>query len=99
VFTFGRPIPLPSWGDGVARNDLGKLQPMCEALQRVQQEGLTRVHLLRTFFNHRIQLLLWRQIQMWLYIGLRYPDRPFSKDLSMAEVDSRGPKVLGLGVL
>jgi hypothetical protein len=46
MFTGSRPIPLPSWGDGVARNDLGKLQPMREALQQVRQEGLTGVHLL-----------------------------------------------------
>jgi hypothetical protein len=31
VFTGNRPIPLPSWGDGVARKDFGKLQPMREA--------------------------------------------------------------------
>jgi hypothetical protein len=35
----------------VARNDLGKLQPLREALQQLWQEGLTRVHLLRTFFS------------------------------------------------
>jgi hypothetical protein len=36
MFIGGRPIPLPFWGgggDGVARKDLSKLQPMCEALQ------------------------------------------------------------------
>jgi hypothetical protein len=32
VFTGSCPIPLPSWGDGVARMDLGKFQPMREAL-------------------------------------------------------------------
>jgi hypothetical protein len=32
MFTGIHPIPLPSWGDGVATNDLGKLQPLREAL-------------------------------------------------------------------
>jgi hypothetical protein len=31
TFTSSHPVPLPSWGDGVTRRDLGKLQPMCEA--------------------------------------------------------------------
>jgi hypothetical protein len=35
VFTGSRPVPLPSWGDRVARKDLGKLQPMHEALQQL----------------------------------------------------------------
>jgi hypothetical protein len=48
-FTGGRPVPLSSWGGGVAGKDLGKLQ--------LRQEGLTRVHLLWTFLSHRIQLL------------------------------------------
>jgi hypothetical protein len=34
TLTDSPPIPLPSWGDGVARRDLSKLQPMCEALQQ-----------------------------------------------------------------
>jgi hypothetical protein len=33
AFTGSRPVPLPSWGDEVARRDLRKLQPMHEALQ------------------------------------------------------------------
>jgi hypothetical protein len=45
MFNDSRPIPLPSWGDGVARKDFSKLQPMCEALQQLLQEGLTWVHL------------------------------------------------------
>jgi hypothetical protein len=32
TFTGNRLIPLPVWGYRVARRDLGKLQPMCEAL-------------------------------------------------------------------
>jgi hypothetical protein len=46
VFTSCRPIPQPSWGDGVARNDLSKLQPLREALQQLWQEELTGKHLL-----------------------------------------------------
>jgi hypothetical protein len=45
VFTCGRPIPLPSWGEGVVRMDLDKLQPLHESLQQLQQEGLTRMNL------------------------------------------------------
>jgi hypothetical protein len=33
AFTSGRPIPLPSKGDGVAKKDLDKLHPLCENLQ------------------------------------------------------------------
>jgi hypothetical protein len=33
MFTGSRLIPLPSWGNGVARKDLDKLHPMSEALQ------------------------------------------------------------------
>jgi hypothetical protein len=32
MFTSSRPIPLPSWGDGVASNDLNKLKPLRETL-------------------------------------------------------------------
>jgi hypothetical protein len=57
MFIGGCPVALPSWGDGVARKVLGKLQPTREALQQLWQEGLTRVHLVQTFFSHWIQLL------------------------------------------
>jgi hypothetical protein len=61
------PIPLPSYGDGVARRDLSMLQPMREARQLLRQEGLIRVHLLQTFFSHWIQPLRWRKTKIWLY--------------------------------
>jgi hypothetical protein len=32
MITGGHPVPLPSWGDGRARKDLSKLQPLCEGL-------------------------------------------------------------------
>jgi hypothetical protein len=32
MFTGSHPIPLSSWGDGVARKVLGKLRPVREAL-------------------------------------------------------------------
>jgi hypothetical protein len=35
AFTGGCPVPLSSWGDGVAQKDLGKLEPLCEALQQL----------------------------------------------------------------
>jgi hypothetical protein len=34
-FTSGYPIPLSTQGDGVAMKDLGRLQPMCKALQQL----------------------------------------------------------------
>jgi hypothetical protein len=36
---------------------LGKLQPLCEHLQQLWQEGFTGMHLLWPFFSHRIQPL------------------------------------------
>jgi hypothetical protein len=30
MLTSGRPVPLHSWGDGVARKNLDKLQPLGE---------------------------------------------------------------------
>jgi hypothetical protein len=59
VFTGSRPVPLPFLGDGVARKDLSKLQPVHEALQQLWQEGLIGAHLLQTFFSRQIQPLRW----------------------------------------
>jgi hypothetical protein len=98
IFTSSCPVPLPSWGDGVARKDLSKFHPMREALQQLRQEGLTGTHLLWTFFSRRIQPLRRQKIKMWLYPGPSCPDRPFSVELSTVEVDSRVHKVLDLGV-
>jgi hypothetical protein len=36
MFTGGHPFPLPSWGKGAARKDLGKLQPLREYLQHLR---------------------------------------------------------------
>jgi hypothetical protein len=41
TFTGSCPIALPSWGDGVTKRDLNKLQPMHDALQELRWEGLT----------------------------------------------------------
>jgi hypothetical protein len=46
TFIDGRPIPLPSWGDGVAKKDLDKLHPLHKNLQQLRQYGLTEMHLL-----------------------------------------------------
>jgi hypothetical protein len=86
VFTGGRSILLRSWGEGVARKDLGKLQPLLENLQQLWQEGLTGMHLLQMFFSHG------------MYPGTSCPDRPSSEELSAAEVGPRIHKVLYLGV-
>jgi hypothetical protein len=40
------PVPHPNWEYKVAKKDLHKLQPLCELVQQLQQEGLTNVHLL-----------------------------------------------------
>jgi hypothetical protein len=97
MFTDSHPIPLPSWGDGAARSDLGKLQPMRESLQKLQHEGLIGVCLLQTFFSHRIQLLQQQKTKMWLYLGPSFLDRPSSKELSAVEVNTQIHKVLNLG--
>jgi hypothetical protein len=51
AFTGGHPVPLPSWGDGVAKKDLGKLLPLRKNLQQLWQDGLTGMHLLWTFIH------------------------------------------------
>jgi hypothetical protein len=56
------------------------------------------VHVLRTFFSHRIQLLQWQKTKMWLYLGPCCPDCPSSEELSVAEVDTWIHKVLDLSV-
>jgi hypothetical protein len=73
------------------------LQPMHEALQQLRQEGLMGVHLLHTFFSCSIQLLWWQKTKMWMYPESSCHDRPSSKEMSMAEVNSRIHKVLDLG--
>jgi hypothetical protein len=82
----------------VARNDLSKLQPLREALQQLLQEGLTGVHLLWTFFSHRIQPL-WRwRIKIGMYPGSSYLDCPSPEELSAMEVDAWIHRVLDLRV-
>jgi hypothetical protein len=94
----GHHVPLLSWGDGVARKDLGKLLPWRENLQQLRQDRLTGMHLLHTFFIHRIQPLWRRRTKMWMYPGPSCPDRPSSKELSAVEVEARIHKVLHHGV-
>jgi hypothetical protein len=98
MFTDGRPISLPSWGDGVAKKDLGKLDPLSEKHQQLRQVGLTGMHLLRMFFSHWMQPLQRRRTKMWTYLGPSYPDHPSSEELSAVEVEARIHKVLDLGV-
>jgi hypothetical protein len=98
AFTSSHPAPLPSCGDGVARKNLNKLQPLREALQQLRQEGLTKVHLLQTFFSRQIEPLLRRRTKMGMYLGPCCPDCASSEELSTMEVDARIHKVLDLGV-
>jgi hypothetical protein len=85
VFMGNRRVPQPNWGYGVVRKDLRKLQPLHKVVQQLQQEGLTVVHLLWTFFSCRVQSLHQRVTTMWLYLGPSYPDRPFSEELDDVE--------------
>jgi hypothetical protein len=76
VFIGGRPVPLSSWGGGVARKDLGKLQTLHENIQQLWSDKLTGVHLLRTLFSHRIQPLRRQRTTMWTYPGPSCPSAP-----------------------
>jgi hypothetical protein len=100
TFTGGHPITLPSCGDGVAK-DLGKLHPLCENLQQLQQDGLIEMHLLQMFFSHRIQPLQRQRTKMWTYLGPSCPDRPSSEELSAANVEPVSIRIdtLGLGLV
>jgi hypothetical protein len=98
-FTGGRPIPLTSWGEGVVGKDLSRIQPLREYLKQLRQEVLTGIHLLRTFFSHRIQPLWRRKIKMWMYPGSSCPDCLSTKELSEGEVEARIHKVLDSAVI
>jgi hypothetical protein len=67
---------------------------MREVIQQLLQEGLTSVHLLRTFFSPRIQPLQQRVIKMCLYPRPCCPDRSFSEELSNVEINTQIHKVL-----
>jgi hypothetical protein len=82
----------------VARKDLGKLQPLCENLQQLHQEGLTRMHLLQTFFGCWIKQLRQQRTKMWKYLGPSYPDCSSSEELTVAKVEAQIHKVLDLRV-
>jgi hypothetical protein len=94
AFTGGRPVLLPSWGDGLAKKDLKKLHPLCYNLQQLWQDGYTRMHLLRTFFSRQIQPLRRRRTKMWTYLGPSCPNRPSFEELSVVEVEAWIHKVL-----
>jgi hypothetical protein len=81
----------------VARKDLDKLQPMSEIIQQLWKEELIGVHLLWTFFSCQIQPLRWWATKMWLYPGPSCPNRPFSEELSVAEINTWIYKVLDHG--
>jgi hypothetical protein len=94
TFTGNLLVPQPNWGYGVAKKDLGKLQPLREVIQQLRQEGLTGVHLLRTFFSHRIQLLRQQMTKIWLYPGPSCLNHSFSEELSEVEINTLIHKVL-----
>jgi hypothetical protein len=60
TFTGNRLVPQPNWGYGVAKMDLGKLQPLGEVVQQLQWEELMGVNLQRMFFSCQIQRLCQR---------------------------------------
>jgi hypothetical protein len=80
----------------VDRKDLSKLQPMREALQQLQLEGLTGVHLMRTFSVTRSSLYDGKRPRCG-YLGASCPYSPSSEELRAAEVNSQIYKVLDLG--
>jgi hypothetical protein len=99
VFTNGQPVPLPSWGEGAAGKDHGKIQPLCEYLQQLWQEGSTEIHLLRTFFSGQIQPLWKQRTKMWVYSGSSCPDHPSLEELIAVEVEARIRKILDFAVI
>jgi hypothetical protein len=56
------------------------------------------VHLLQTYFGHRIQLLHQQATKMWLYPRPSYHDHPFSEELGDVEINTQIHKVLAHGV-
>jgi hypothetical protein len=82
----------------VAKKDLRKLQPVTDNLQCLIQGGLTGADLLRTFVSCRIQLLRWREMTMWRYLGPDCPNHSFQAKLGDAEVDTHVWGILALGV-
>jgi hypothetical protein len=48
MFTGSRPIHQPNWGYGVAKRSLYRLQPLCEFIQQLLQEGLMGANLLQS---------------------------------------------------
>jgi hypothetical protein len=57
MFMGSRPNPQPKWGYGVAQNELHRLLPLHEVVQRVIRGGLTGADLLQTFISCRNQPL------------------------------------------
>jgi hypothetical protein len=88
AFTDGHPVPLTSWGEGVARKYLSKIQPLREYLQQLWQEGLTRIHHRWAFFSHWIQPLQMRRTKVWAYPWSSYLGRPSPKELSTVELEA-----------
>jgi hypothetical protein len=99
VFTGGRVVPLTFWGEGAAGKDPNKIQPLCECLQHLRQEGLTEILLLQMFFDRWIQPLWMRMAKMWVYPRSSCLDRPSPKELSAAEVEAQIRKVLDFAVI
>lgn len=87
AFTGRPPVPFHNWGYGVAARDRKKLDDLLPVIQQLREQGLTGVHLLRTFFSRRIQPLRVRRHRMSLYRGPSDPDRSFSEEPSEGQVD------------
>jgi hypothetical protein len=54
--------------------------------------------LLWTFIRRRVQLLHWRGMTMWMYLGPSCPNRPFSTELGDMEINTRIRGVLAHGI-
>jgi hypothetical protein len=86
----------------ITQADPGRRTPprggsVTKVMQQLRREGLTGMHLLRTFFSGRIQPLHQRVTKMWLCQGPSCLDCSFSKELSEVEINTQIHKVLDHG--
>ena len=93
-FTGRTPTPFHNWEYGVAAKDRHKLDLALSVIKKLQDGGLTGVHLLRTFFARRLHPLRVRRHRMSRYLGPSDPDRPSIQELSDDQVTSRVRQVI-----
>jgi hypothetical protein len=99
MFSSRNHVPQPNWEYNVAQRDLRSLQPLHEVVQKLLRGGLTGAELLRTFINHRVQLLRRREVTMWMYQEPSCPDCPFSTEFGDTEINTRIEGFLLMGLI